>query len=121
MKATIKRQDLESEYFTEEQCYIVEVSNTSDDPDLSIARARLKPGVTTHWHRLKGASERYIIVSGSGLVELDGLNPTQVEAGDVVIIPPQCHQRITNIGTEDLIFYALCTPRFSNQIYEDTE
>jgi oxalate decarboxylase/phosphoglucose isomerase-like protein (cupin superfamily) len=39
----------------------------------------------------------------------------------VVIIPPQCHQRITNIGTEDLIFYALCTPRFSNQIYEDTE
>jgi oxalate decarboxylase/phosphoglucose isomerase-like protein (cupin superfamily) len=41
--------------------------------------------------------------------------------GDVVLIPPMCRQRITNTGSEDLIFLAICTPRFSNDVYEDIE
>ncbi len=32
-----------------------------------------------------------------------------------------CSQRITNIGPDDLIFLAICTPRFSNDVYEDLE
>ena len=39
------------EYYTEERCYISELSNTPADPDASIARARVLPGVTTRWHR----------------------------------------------------------------------
>jgi len=38
-----------------------------------------------------------------------------------VLIPPMCRQRITNIGGEELIFLAICTPRFSNDAYEDIE
>ena len=32
-----------------------------------------------------------------------------------------CRQRIANTGDEDLIFLALCTPRFRENAYEDIE
>ena len=119
MKETIKQLNLSDEFYTPEGCYITEVSNTPDDPDASIARARVGPGVTTRWHRLKGTAERYYIVKGMGRVEVGKIPPQEVKAGDVVLIPPMCRQRITNIGSEDLIFLAICTPRFSNDVYED--
>lgn len=121
MKATIKHQNLSKEFFTDEKCYITELSNTADDPEASIARARLKPGVTTNWHRLNNTAERYYIVNGQGRVEIGELPPQDINAGDVVLIPPLCRQRITNVGTEDLIFLAICTPRFINSAYEDIE
>ena len=121
MKPLIKQHVPDAEFYTAEKCYITEVSNSGDDPDTSIARARVKPGITTHWHRLKDTIERYCIISGRGLVELGGLAPKEVKAGDVVIIPAMCQQRITNIGHDDLIFLAVCTPRFTKDIYQDTE
>jgi len=121
MKATIKRQNLSDEYLTPEKCYITELSNSSDDADASIAQARLKPGVTTCWHRLIDTSERYYIISGNGCVEIGELPPHDITAGDVVLIPPMCRQRITNTGTNDLLFLAICTPRFSLSAYEDLE
>ncbi len=121
MKETIKPQDLSTEFYTAEKCYIAELSNTPDDPDASIARARVAPGATTRWHRLRGTVERYYIVSGRGRVEVGKLPPHDVEACDIVLIPPMCRQRITNTGSEDLIFLAICTPRFSNDVYEDIE
>jgi len=54
MKATIKSHDPDSEFYTSERCHIVELSNTRDDPYVSIARARVEPGVTTRWHRPGG-------------------------------------------------------------------
>lgn len=121
MKESIKHQDLSREYYTDEKCYITELSNSKDDPELSIARARLEPGITTRWHRLSNTTERYYIVSGKGRVMVGDLAPEEVKPGDVVLIPPHCRQRIENIGTEDLIFLAICTPRFSVDEYEDVE
>jgi mannose-6-phosphate isomerase-like protein (cupin superfamily) len=121
MKENIKQQDLSKEIYTAEKCFITELSNTPDDPDVSIARARVKPGVTTSWHRLKKTAERYYIISGKGNVEIGELSPQEVTDGDIVIIPPMWRQRITNIGTEDLIFLAICTPRFLDEVYEDIE
>ena len=117
MKATITPLDLHSEYYFQEGCFITDLSNSPDDPDVSIVRARVEVGVTTHWHRLKGTTERYYIVSGKGRVEVGDLLPQQVCAGDIVLIPPLCRQRISNIGTEDLIFLAICSPPFSNNVY----
>jgi hypothetical protein len=37
-----------------------------------------------------------------------------------VLIPP-CRQRITNVGNEDLIFLAICTPQFRDEAYEDID
>ena len=121
MKEAIKHQNLSNEFYTSEKCYITELSNTPDDPDVSIARAKVEPGVTTRWHRLKGTVERYYIVNGTGRVEVGKLSPKEVKPGDIVLIPPMCRQRITNIGSEDLVFLAICTPRFSNDAYKDIE
>jgi len=121
MKPTIKHQNLDAEFYTSEGCYIIEQSNSPDDPDLSIARARVAPGTTTRRHRLKSTTERYCIVSGTGIVEVGDLPPTTVAAGDIVIIPPMCPQRITNTGTKDLIFLAICTPPYCDDVYEDLE
>lgn len=121
MKEAIKQQDISKEFYTSEKCYITELSNTPEDPDVSISRARVKTGVTTRWHRLRETTERYYILSGRGRVEVGDLPPHEVNAGDIVLIPPMCPQRITNIGPEDLVFLAICTPRFSNEAYEDIE
>ena len=61
MKEAIHLFDPAVEYYTVERCYINELSNTAGDPDVSIARARVAPGVTTRWHRLRGTAERYVI------------------------------------------------------------
>ena len=119
MKAAIRRQHLGDEVYTAEGCFIAEVSNSSDDPAASIARARLDAGKTTRWHRLDGIAERYVILQGRGSVEIGDMGATDVAVGDVVLIPPMCRQRITNTGPDDLIFLAICTPRFSYDAYED--
>ena len=121
MKASIKHQEYGDEFYTDEKCYITELSNSPDDPNVSIARARVEPGVTTRWHRLRETVERYCIISGKGRVEIGDLAPQEVTAGDTVLIPSMCRQRITNTGTEDLVFMAICTPRFTIDAYEDIE
>ena len=117
MTPQIRRAAVAAEYATNENCFILEVANDADDPDVSIARARVLPGVTTEWHRLVDIDERYIIVSGSGCVEIGDLTPTAVSPGDVVRIPANTPQRISNIGNDDLVFYAVCNPRFVQSAY----
>ena len=121
MNETIKQKNIKEEFYTLEKCYVTELSNTPEDPDVSIARARVAPGVTTRRHRLKGITERYFIISGIGLVDVGKLPPQEVNAGDIVLIPPMCRQRITNTGVDDLVFLAICSPRFSQDVYEDVE
>lgn len=121
MKECIKHLNLTDEFYTQEGCYITEISNSPADPGISIARARVEPGVTTKWHRLRGTTERYYILRGEGIMEVGNLPPQEVNTGDVVLIPPLCRQRISNSGTNDLIFLAICTPRFCNDAYEDID
>lgn len=121
MKASILSVDAAFEKLTEEQCSILELSNTADDEAVSIARARVAAGVTTRWHRLDGIAERYVILEGQGLVEVGDLAPQQVLPGCVVRIPPAVRQRICNNGVEDLVFLAICTPRFRWEAYEDVD
>jgi len=121
MKPSLLRHDPAQEYWFEEGCFITEFSNSPDDPELSIALARVPPGVTTRWHHLEGITERYVIQQGEGLVEIGDLPPQKVGPQDVVVIPPGCRQRITNQGSSDLIFLALCTPRFRPEAYSVTE
>jgi mannose-6-phosphate isomerase-like protein (cupin superfamily) len=109
------------EYFTDEGCHILETWNRSDDGAASIARARVEPGVATRLHRLQGIAERYIILQGRGQVQIGTLPPDLVAPGDMVYIPPGCPQRISNLGDTDLVFLALCTPRFVPDAHEDID
>jgi mannose-6-phosphate isomerase-like protein (cupin superfamily) len=117
MQAQIKRASQAVEFWTEERCFITETANDNGDEAVSIARARVQPGVTTAWHRLEGVTERYIIVSGQGRVEIGTAPPEAVGPGDVVRIPAEVPQRITNTGSGDLIFFAVCCPPFQRQCY----
>ena len=119
MKESIRRLEASSEFYLEEGCFIRELSNTADDPAGSIARARVPRGVTPRWHRVRDTAERYVILEGMGRVEVGTLAPQNVGPGDVVLIPPSCRQRIANIGQGDLVFLAICTPRFRQEAYED--
>lgn len=121
MDAAILRAAGRAEFDTHERCAILELSNSPHDPEASIARARVAPGVTTRWHRVADTAERYVILEGSGRMEVGNLPPQDVTPGDVVLIPPSCRQRIANTGAEDLVFLAICTPRFRPEAYEDLE
>ncbi len=115
----VRRTDPVNEYFTAENCHILELSNSADDAAVSIARARVAVGATTRWHRLHGIAERYVILAGRGSVEVGDTAAEIVVPGDVVHIPAETRQRIHNVGAEELIFLAICTPRFVQQAYED--
>jgi mannose-6-phosphate isomerase-like protein (cupin superfamily) len=117
----VKKTDLSEEYYFHEGCFITEYSNSDDDEDCSIARARVKTGKVTKWHSLENTTERYVIVAGTGLVEVGVDTSEHVASGDVVIIPAGVRQRITNNGSEDLVFLAICTPRFQPENYTDLE
>lgn len=121
MQPPILRAQPAVEVLTDERCYILELSNSPDDPEMSIARARVEPGVTTRWHRVIDTLERYVILDGVGRMEVGDLPPQEVSAGDVVLIPPSCRQRIANTGQGDLVFLAICSPRFLPEAYEDLD
>ena len=121
MNPEIRHPDPDAEYLTPERCHILEVANDANDPDVSIARARVEPGVTTAWHRLNGIDERYLIVSGEGRVEVGDEPAAAVRPCDVVRIPAGVRQRITNTGDMDLVFYAICSPRYREAAYESLE
>ena len=115
------KQQLATEFLTPERCHILETYNSFAEASLSIARARVEPGVTTAWHAVQGTTERYVIAEGYGRVEVGDLPAANVNPGDIVVIPPATRQRITNTGTTDLIFYCVCTPRFDVANYQSME
>ena len=121
MNNSIRHPDMNREYYFTEGCHILESWNDPTDPAASIARARVAPGMTTRWHALAGVKERYLIISGQGRAEVGEETAESVTAGDVVIIPPGVRQRIANTGDTDLMFYAICTPRFTPDCYRDLE
>ncbi|WP_254797497.1 cupin domain-containing protein [Geopseudomonas aromaticivorans] len=118
LQAAILRPDPAAAFFTAERCRILEVLNHAGDPAVSVAEARVAPGVTTQLHRLHGVVERYLIVKGRGMVDVGGLQPSEVGPGDLVVIPAGVPQRIGTLGEEELVFYCICTPRFTPECYE---
>ena len=120
-KARVLRVRESEEYYTDERCHILELSNDAGDPQLSIARARVAPGIATKLHRLREAAERYVVLEGEGDVRLGDADAQHVVPGSVVHIPPGVTQSIHNTGDTDLVFLCLCTPRFRWHDYEELE
>ena len=105
MKPQILKASVKDEFMTVERCHITEVANDDDDIELSVAIARVEPGITTAWHKLDDINERYLVISGEGRVELGESDPLEVGPGDVARIPAGTPQRITNTGRTDLFFH----------------
>jgi mannose-6-phosphate isomerase-like protein (cupin superfamily) len=121
MHPLIHKPDPATEYDTPERCRILKIWDDDRDGSASVARATVKPGVTTQPHRLRGVDERYLVLQGTGIVKVGTMAPEKVVPGDVVIIPAGTVQQITNTGGTDLVFYCICTPRFFPACYEALE
>lgn len=107
------------EYYFREGCYILEHLNDPADREASIARARVPPGGSTRRHRLIATTERYFVLQGRGSAEVGDDAAVTIAPGDVVLIPAGVSQRVTNLGDDDLIFLAVCTPRFAAENYRE--
>jgi len=106
-------------FATRERCTIRELLNDPADPASSLAEATVAPGAVTERHALD-VDERYVILRGTGRLELDG-EGRDLRPGDAALIPAGCAQRIANTGAEDLVFLCLCTPRFTPAGYTPLE
>ena len=104
------------EYYFKEGCFIEEWHNDAKDKNCSIAKVRLEPEKTTKLHALMGTTERYVILDGTGVVTVADKS-WDVGQGDVVVIAPDEPQKIKNTSSGDLIFLAVCTPRFEVDHY----
>jgi mannose-6-phosphate isomerase-like protein (cupin superfamily) len=74
----------------------------------SLAHAELAPGEWSRLHRL-ATSEVYHILSGAGIMEIDGECRDTIP-GDTIYIPPQARQRIFCPGPNPLRFLCIVDP-----------
>jgi quercetin dioxygenase-like cupin family protein len=81
-------------------------------PAQSLAEATLAPGQGTerHYHRL--SEEIYLLVEGSGSLEVDG-ETRDVGPGDAILIPPGAWHEIT-AGAAGVRFLCMCAPPYSD-------
>ena len=108
------------EVWTDERCFIAELINDDAWPDVSVARCRVEPGVTTQLHALD-VHEFYVIEQGYGLMRVGDATPFVVGRGDTVIIPKHVPQAIENTGQGELVFTCVCMPRFWQDCYTSLE
>ena len=108
------------ELWTSERCYITELINDADWPEVSLARCRVEPGVTTQLHELS-VHEVYVIEGGYGRMFVGDSAPYAIGPGDTVSISKHTPQRVQNTGDGDLVFLCVCTPRFSPKCYTSLE
>lgn len=106
------------EYYFKEGCFIEEWHNLEQDASCSIARVRVEAGKATKLHALKNTVERYVMLAGSAMVTV-GQKSWQVSEGDVVVIKPDEPQKIESLDQQDLLFLAICTPRFVVDNYRE--
>ncbi len=114
------RPPVEEEFWTDERVFMTELLNHPEEPEVSVAVGRVQPGVTTQLHSLS-VDERYVVKSGSALMEVGNKPPFEIGPGDCVRIPAHISQRCTNIGDEDFVIYCVCTPRFTPESYTALE
>ncbi|HEX8231450.1 MAG TPA: cupin domain-containing protein [Chloroflexia bacterium] len=74
----------------------------------SIAQALLRPRGRSLPHRLTG-SEVYYFLLGRGRLYIDD-ESSEVEAGQIVYVPPGATQFVENSGDGDLVFLCIVDP-----------
>jgi mannose-6-phosphate isomerase-like protein (cupin superfamily) len=112
--------DVKPEVYTSERCYIAEVLNSPEYPEVSVAQARVSPGITTRLHAVS-VIEWYVIHSGNGRMFLGDSEPFDVRQGSVIMIPAGAAQKIENSGNTDLVFSCVCAPRWTTECYSELE
>jgi mannose-6-phosphate isomerase-like protein (cupin superfamily) len=80
----------------------------SDAEDHKVKRITVQPGQRLSYQRHVHRTEHWFVVSGQGLVTLDG-SDRPVAAGSAVDVPAGAAHRIANDGTDPLVFIEVQT------------
>ena len=95
-------------------CNLAEVIHPQNDataPGLSLARASLGPQQSTSPHLLDFV-EIYYVISGHGLMHLNG-RPVEVGPDACVYVPPHTKQWLENTDpVQDIVFLCICHPAY---------
>jgi mannose-6-phosphate isomerase-like protein (cupin superfamily) len=79
----------------------------------SLAEASLDPGQATRRHYHARSEEIYLIVGGSGELEVDG-DTRSVTAGDAALIPPGSWHQLTT-AADGVTLLCCCVPPYSDE------
>jgi mannose-6-phosphate isomerase-like protein (cupin superfamily) len=71
-----------------------------------LAELNLPPGASIGTHSHESEAEYYFILSGSGMVNDNGID-TPVQSGDTVVTKDGASHSIANTGNVPLVFYAV--------------
>ncbi|MBF6208295.1 phosphomannose isomerase type II C-terminal cupin domain [Streptomyces gardneri] len=80
----------------------------SEEPTFKVKTITVRPGRRLSYQRHSRRAEHWFVVSGEGVVTLDG-QERLVQAGDAVDIPMETAHRIAATGSEDLVFVEVQT------------
>jgi mannose-6-phosphate isomerase len=75
----------------------------SDEPTHKVKRLTVDPGQRLSYQRHSRRAEHWFVVSGEGVVTLDGVE-RKVAAGSAVDVPIGTAHRIASTGSEPLVF-----------------
>ena len=106
----VASRDAVDAFITKDGSTIRELHHTDSQ---SLAEATLAPGQSTQRHHHRVSEEIYLIMQGSGVMELDG-DTRRVGAGDAILIPPRAWHRLENDGEDDLRLMCCCAPAYSH-------
>ncbi len=79
----------------------------------SLAEAELQPGQATERHYHAATEELYVLLDGSGVMEVDG-EQGEVVAGEAILIPPGAWHEIRAGADAPLRFLCCCAPQYSH-------
>jgi mannose-6-phosphate isomerase-like protein (cupin superfamily) len=79
----------------------------------SLAEATLAPGQQTERHYHRVSEEIYVLLDGSGLMEIDG-DERRLVPEEAVLIPAGAWHTIRNDGEGELRFLCCCAPAYSH-------
>lgn len=77
----------------------------------SLAEATLRAGLSTRAHLHPKAEEIYYILRGQGKMRMKS-GEKEVGPGDAIAIPAGHPHKISQLGTEDLVFLCCCVPGY---------
>jgi len=112
----IRQREEQSPFTTKDGSTIRSLLDLSNAPvkNQSLAEATLPEGAATDRHHHKLSEEFYYVISGRGVMEIDG-EVREVGVGDAVLIPAGAWHQIRAL--EDLRFLCCCAPPYA---HEDT-
>lgn len=86
---------------------LLQSGDTSSD-NLAIAWVEVEPGARQQPHH-HAPEQAYVIVGGHGRIKI-GPDVAEVQAGDLLYIPPNVEHAVENAGPEKLIYVSVTVP-----------